>query len=194
MPNNNLVRSKYHDKLKEFKKKCKSKRNLYLKNKLNDIEGSLGDPKMFWEKWKNAKEIDNNPSDTKIKGKEWFDHFYNLHTETQIESLENTHSFAPDKEQSELGRPFSRSKFDKIIKALKNNKAEGNDGISNEMIANSPLIVLDLIFDFINLSLDKSLLPMEWCKDIINPIYKDGDMHDANNYRGTLDMLIVGGG
>ena len=52
------------------------------------------------------------------------------------------------------------------------------------MISNSPPIVLDLLFNFINLCVDKSLVPQEWCYDIINPIYKDGDMHDPNNYRG----------
>ena len=52
------------------------------------------------------------------------------------------------------------------------------------MIVNSPPIVLDLIYNFIILCLNKSLIPQEWCNDIINPIYKDGDMNDPNNFRG----------
>ena len=56
---------------------------------------------------------------------------------------------------------ISRSKFDRVIKALKNNRAEVYDGISNEMIANSPTIVLDLLFNFINLCLGNSLIPLK---------------------------------
>ena len=181
---NNLLREKYHEKLKEFKKTCKSKRNLFWNNKLSEVEQSLNDPKMFWQKWKNAKEEENFSSDTKIQGKKWFDHFCELHTETKKKASDECFSFAPDKDQIELEKSFSRTKFDKILRELKRNKSEGLDGISNEMVINSPPVVLDLLYNFINLCLNKSLIPQEWCKDTIIPIHKDGDMNDPNNYRG----------
>ena len=67
---------------------------------------------------------------------------------------------------------------------MKGTKAEGFDSISNEMIKNSPKEILDLLHNFLNLCLDKSLIPKSWCKDILSPILKDGDRNDPNNYRG----------
>ena len=57
-PQNNLLKMKYHEKLKEFKGLCKSKRFKFWQNKFDEIEDSLKDSKTFWKKWKNASEID----------------------------------------------------------------------------------------------------------------------------------------
>ena len=85
---------------------------------------------------------------------------------------------------TENNKLFTRNEFDKIIKNLKKEKAEGSDSISNEMIKSSPKIVLDLLFDFINTCVKKSLVPRSWCLDLINPLHKEGNKDDPNNYRG----------
>ena len=46
--------------MKQFRGKCKSKRFYYWKNKFEEIEKSLKDPKTFWEKWKKRSEIPNS--------------------------------------------------------------------------------------------------------------------------------------
>ena len=51
-----LLREEYHEKLKEYKNKCKSKRNNFWQNTLMEVEKSLGDPNSFWKKWKNVNE------------------------------------------------------------------------------------------------------------------------------------------
>ena len=68
--------------------------------------------------------------------------------------------------------------------ALKTGKACGFDLISNEMIKNSPDNLLDLLLQYINLCLKKSLIAKSLCFDLINPIHKEGDKSDPNNYRG----------
>ena len=80
--------------------------------------------------------------------------------------------------------PFSWKEFEKVIKNLKNGKADGNDSILNEMIKNSPRMILDILFKFTNLCLKKSLIPKSWCLDLLNPIHKEGSKDDPNNYRG----------
>ena len=55
---------------------------------------------------------------------------------------------------------------------------------SNEMIKNSPKIIIDLLFNFINTYLEKALIPKSWCLDLINPIHKEGNKDNPNNYRG----------
>ena len=52
------------------------------------------------------------------------------------------------------------------------------------MIKNSPKIIVDLLFNLVNLCLEKSLIPKSWCLDLINPIHKEGCKDDPNNYRG----------
>ena len=52
------------------------------------------------------------------------------------------------------------------------------------MIKNAPDEILHILHRFINLCLGKSLIPHSWCLDLINPILKDGNQNDPNNYRG----------
>lgn len=52
------------------------------------------------------------------------------------------------------------------------------------MIKNSPKEILDLLHKFLNLCLNKSLIPKSWGMEILTPILKDGNQNDPNNYRG----------
>ena len=176
---------KYHEKLKEFKGKCRTRKSLFWQNKLNEIEASLNDSKVFWKKWKNAKDLDTPHRTPNISGDQWFSHFLNLHTEKCDETLEDPPNKpnSPD-DQAEIDKPFSNKEFKRVIKSLKNAKASGFDGICNEMIKSTPMFVLKLIHKFLNLCLQKSLVPNAWCREVINPIFKDGSVDDANNYRG----------
>ena len=52
------------------------------------------------------------------------------------------------------------------------------------MIKNSPKIILDLLFRFLNVCLRQSLISQSWCLELLNPIHKEGNKKDPNNYRG----------
>ena len=67
-PHNNLLKMKYHEKLKEYKRECKSRRYNFWQNKFKDIEYSINDPKAFWEKWKKFSEIDTLKRKPDING------------------------------------------------------------------------------------------------------------------------------
>ena len=85
---------------------------------------------------------------------------------------------------SELNAPFSKTEFLNAVRGLKHGKSVGYDSISNEMITNTPDAILDLLLKFINVCLKKHLIPNSWCQDLVNPICKDSDRNDPNNYRG----------
>ena len=85
-PHNSLLREKYHEKLRKYKKTCRSKRYFYLQDNLNEIEASLKDSKQFWEKWKRF-EDNSQQSNIKISGEKLFGHFSTLHNETSIDEL-----------------------------------------------------------------------------------------------------------
>ncbi len=90
-----------------------------------------------------------------------------------------------------LNVPFTKTEMMNIIDNLKNNKAQSYDSISNEMMKNAPSDILDILIDFINLCLDKSLVPESFCKEIIIPIFKDGSKNDPNNYRDICISSVL---
>ena len=186
------MKTKYHEKLKEYKKECKSKRSYFWQNKLYDIENSLGDSKVFWKKWKNASEDFHTESRPDIKGEGWFNHFFNLHTEIR-EGVINDSTNLGDKNKpaSEINAPFTKKEFMFTIKKLKNGKAAGYDSIFNELVVNAPKEILNLLHRFINLCLEKCFIPQSWCLEIINPIFKDGSTNDPSNYRGICISSVL---
>ena len=184
LPHDNLLREKYHEKLKEFKKTCKSKKYFLLQDNLREIESALDDSKSFWEKWKSFGETDTKEQSIKIPGKKLYNHFSNLHNETNKDDITESipSNRIPTKE--DLNKPFRRKEFKKIIQGLKTKKSEGYDCISSEMIKNSPDNMLNVIHRFMNLCLEKSLVPKSWCLELISLIHKKGDKNYLGNYRG----------
>ena len=188
-PHNHFLKTKYHEKLKEYKNNCKSKRYHFWKKQLEDIEHSISDPKAFWEKWKKIGEIYVDRKSPDIKGEKWYNHFSNLHNIGE----ETNELPIPEKSKTDnvTDEPFTKKEFMNVISNLKNNKTIGYDSISNEMIKNSPETVLDLLLKFINLCLRQSLIPHSWCRDLITPIFKDGVLDDPNNYRGICISSVL---
>ena len=86
--------------------------------------------------------------------------------------------------RNENDKTYTRKEFDSVLNNMKDGRAMGSDSTSNEMIKNSPEIILDMLFKFVNLCLKKSLVPKSWCLDLLNPIHKEGNTNDPNNYRG----------
>ena len=125
-----------------------------------------------------------------IKGGDWYNHFFNLHTEHNRENVEIP-SYNISCEGNISNEPFSKKEFTNVISNLKNNKAVGSDGILNEMVKNAPETILNLLRNFINLCLCKSLIPQSWCMDLITPIFKDGSINDPDNYRGMCISSVL---
>ena len=179
---NCFLREKFKEKLKEYKRKCQSKRRIYWENNFAKIEKSLNDPKQFWETWKKSSEIKNVTIPSPITGEEWYSHFSNLHTDKQESGQHLNRNGNPPCDV--LNAPFSKKELMISIGNIKNGKTQGFDRVTNEMIKNSPEVLLQLILKYINLCLDKSMISKSLCYDIIYPIFKDGSKSDPGNYRG----------
>ena len=67
---------------------------------------------------------------------------------------------------------------------MKTTKSEGYGRISNEMSKHSPRNVLEILLNFLNLCLEKSLAAESLGKEIMTPLCKSGSIDDPNNYRG----------
>ena len=115
-----------------------------------------------------------------VSGDKWYHHFSNLHTDRTVGDDVGTNQ-NPVIYDEILNKPFTKDEFLKTLKTLKCGKASGFDNISNEMLKNSPNNLLDLLFQYINLCLNKSLIANTLCLDIIYPIHKDGTKSDPDN-------------
>ena len=120
-----------------------------------------------------------------IPGHTLLAHYSQLHSKNrddkEIESEPVQNKIA---DNEKLNSPFSKKEFKMVIENMKRNKSEGYDCISNEMIIESPGIVLNLINRYVNLCLEKSLVPNSWTLELITLIHKKGDERDLGNYRG----------
>ena len=93
---------------------------------------------------------------------------------------------------SKLGvnQSFSKKELQSIIKNLKNNKAEGYDSISNEMIKYASINVLGLLHCFINL-LGKISDTTIWMFRYYKSHLQEGSQDDLSNYRGICISSVL---
>ena len=167
-------------------------------NKISDLEGN--NPKPFWEMVNELKSNkDRNLADN-IEPQEWYDWFKKLNkpqssineSDKIIHSIiEKARDFAlPD---SSLDKPISNEEIIRASKHLKNEKAIGNDAISNEMIK---CVVqtrfVDVVRDLFNAILTKTFFPKLWKINDIFPIFKSDDPFDPSNYRGIAVSSCFG--
>ena len=113
-PEKNLIKTKYHEKLKELKTKCRKKRFDFWQNKFQDINDSLNNSKDFWNKWKNASEEFKSSETSSIKGEAWYNHFNGLHTQSCSHQI--IPELLPPHPQNdvyidELNKPFTKEEF-----------------------------------------------------------------------------------
>ena len=117
-----------------------SKKYFFTQDSLNEIESVLNDSKQFWDKWKNFGDLlETNKSNIEIPGKKLYEHYSKLHKKHD-EDKEIEPDATPVKilDNEKLNRPFSKNEFKAVIDDLKRNKSEGYDGISNDMIKDTP--------------------------------------------------------
>ena len=90
-----------------------------------------------------------------------------------------------------LDSPFTIEEISKGIRELKLRKASGNDSISNEMIIAGAPAILPFLISFFSEILKSHYHPENWCKGIITPIHKHGEIDNPDNCRGiTINSCL----
>ena len=124
----------------------------------------------------------------------WVEHFFSLFNvkENDKNKLEGINKIASDnKHDAILDSPFTIEEISKGIRELKLRKASGNDSISNEMIIADAPTILPFLVSFLNEILKSHYYPENWCKGIITPIHKQGEIDNPDNYRGiTINSCL----
>lgn len=195
-------RTSYLAKCKEYKKLIKAKQR-HFKNELVSKLATLAreDPNAFWSTLKNIRRnSDDRDSSNNITPSEWQQHFSKLggtipevlrENRDLLDELTLLESTRGDEIQTALDHPVTIREIKDIIKSLKNNKAQGDDLIANEMLKFGAPVMLPAMVKLFNIILDSGIFPTAWNKTYQVPIYKKGDPLNCNNYSTGGSALPV---
>ena len=85
----------------------------------------------------------------------------------------------------------SRGEIKASVSQMNNNKVQGMDGITAEILKNGGEKMIDLLEQVIQ-SVWESDVPQDWRDAILVSLYKRGSKLDCNNLRGISLLSIVG--
>ena len=91
----------------------------------------------------------------------------------------------------ELDTQFTYTELRSAVFSQKNNKSPGVDNITSEIIKASYDLICPFLLKLYNHIYETGDYPRSWGDSIISPIFKKGDVNDAQNYRGItlIDIL-----
>ena len=168
----------------------KSSYKIESANKL--LKLSKENSKLFWKKIKNKK---NN----KIPNLDFDNHFKQLFStfppdlsQTTKITLEVHKILKPVTHDILLDSVITLDELNFALKNLKNDKSPGSDKIINEFLKYNTDLFKKTILKIFNVLFDKGYFPDVWSTGLIIPIFKAGDEHDVNNYRGISLLSCVG--
>ena len=92
---------------------------------------------------------------------------------------------------NDLDIEISIEEVQKVVKNLKTQKSPGIDGLISEVFQSSIDILCPLLVKIFNVVFSTGCYPKSWSEGAITPIFKKGDTHDANNYRGITLINIL---
>ena len=92
-----------------------------------------------------------------------------------------------------LNDPIHDKEINTAIKSLKLNKSSGVDDILNEYIISTKHIFVPIYRKIFNLILQNGIIPSDWVKGNIIPIYKNkGSKNEPANYRPITLLSCIG--
>ena len=189
----NHIRDEAYIRGRYFKNLIKRKKREYneqLKNNLRDDFTKC--PKDFWRFINGNSEDGNNAIDLNT----FADHFkavgdLNTHIEDELDGSEEMVNIENGNDNIDF--PFTVDEVRRHIKLLRNNKSAGYDRITNEYLKNCPDIMILLLTKYFNIILESGIVPDDWCRALIQPIYKKkGSKLDPDNYRGISLISCIG--
>ena len=206
-PNCDTAKEEYREINKLVKKEVRKAKNLRIENTINQLEDDF-QKKNSHSLFKTVRELEGKPKKNipvlkDANGKKstnpseimeiWKNHFH-IHLNTEFhrndEALDMIDNNPTDNEDGEF--TISKEDIRKAIASLKNDKAPGSDGITQEVLkagGNAMLDMLKIIFDKILSSRDT---PNHFAKMLVTPIFKKGDRENPANYRAISLLSIPG--
>ena len=119
-------------------------------------------------------------------------HFHKLFNDPNASNILPS-AFDVNYQNDVLNMPFHIHEISESIKLLKINKASGEDELINEYFKNATVDMIPTISHLFNIILNSGIIPSEWTKGIIKPLYKNkGNADEPENYRGITLLRAFG--
>jgi sorting nexin-29 len=171
---------------KAYKKFLNGKRKRYAENYNKKLLNAASNPRKFWKMLKKRK---SNVT-CSVPADEMYNHFKQLNENSRGED-ENA-SGSGTSENDFINRPFTLEEVQLLISRIKEGKAPGADDINPEFVKNLPEVLQEIITDYFNKILETGVVPDEFGKAIICPVFKKGSKKDCGNYRGISLLNTMG--
>jgi len=202
--NSDVAKSRYRAARNKFKALVKLKKSRYkqeLKKRLELCTSSS-------EFWKFVKGCKQSHTESKIITMEQWEQYFTalLNTGNNLDTSFSTNvvdyithhdtncmecNGEVQVEESDVNKDINLGEIETAIDDLKLNKAAGIDGIGNEILKKSKVVIAPMLCVLFNKILENEIFPQEWCKAIIVPVYKNGDKDDPHNYRGISLLSCI---
>ena len=184
-----------HEKSKVYKKQLRTSFHKYQSKFIKKLKSLKSkDPKVYW-KIINGSTLEKQAESAKLSSEVFLAHFQGINdgVESSADVLSGTPDNAVHHYSHILEDLFSEEEVTNCIKNLRNNKACGSDGITNEFLKAASTQCLSLFTNFFNVILKSSKVPEDWTVAIIKPLFKQkGSIDDPNNYRGISLLSCFG--
>ena len=174
----------------------KQKKKAYIQKLINNLNGALDkDLQTVWKMLRELKDSENAEGENKCQASatKWINHLESLigayvnvshERKRQVETeLDNA---VKDTKSAHLDRPMTSAEVVQACRTLKNRKAPGKDGITNEIIRASLPEMCSVLNKLFNVILSTGLNPDSWKTGVNVPIYKSKDPTNRSNYRGIM--------
>ena len=120
-----------------------------------------------------------------------YQEYYNKQHEIISKELKYMIRHVKQNIKTELDKPFTQKEIEGGINNLKNNKASGNDSVSNEMLKGAITCIGPLLTELFNKILLIEYYPKLWDLGLITPLHKCDDISNPDNYRGiTINSCV----
>ena len=94
--------------------------------------------------------------------------------------------------ESELDMDIEMEELEKALRKVENGKAAGDDGCINEVLKAGGESMKESLLTMFQKVWKEEVVPSDWARGIIVPLYKDGDKKNVDNYRGITLLSVVG--
>ena len=135
-------------------------------NILHSLQAHIKDPKRFWDTVRSVRP--KSGGHFAITSEEWYNYFSSIFNSPPSESEPTAEdlgdaAFADNEMNCEtLNQPITVDEIKTAIRALKDEKAAGPDGLIGEFYKNSTVHILPFLVKFFNFIFDHGLFPDEW--------------------------------
>ena len=180
-------RLSYSQKRREYKELLRQKKKSHKNNILHSLQAHINDPKRFWDTVLSVRPKSGGRS--AITNEEWYNHFSSIFNSPPSESEDLGDAAFADNEMNceTLNQPITVDEIKTAIRALKDQKAAGPDGLIGE---NSTVHILPFLVKFFSFIFDRGLFPDEWSLAILHLLHKKGDINVPDNYR-DISLLKI---